>query len=441
MSNMSHNSGVVFNQSGIITSPNDVKKNSNFKNTYFNREWLAKMNKDFPKGVGEDNIIYWTLCLLSCGVEFRSKEDKERKKFQRDFYLYSKVMARILGVKNYCEVIYILDMLKKAGIIKYRCSGSSLMMSGVKIEVQFIKLRKYVGAIRPDRSEEEKKKHIDSVVYQKGFFYIALSDFIKEMMALLTKVKHGHKDTAIILLNNIVYKDEECENEDIYNHHIVQFGNKYFETNDGDVISENNYVIKVKELAKYLNISYSALNEMLDSLQARGYIRRRFVRNRGTVIVFSAFDLDKDDDNYDETLERIFTVLTLESYKYSVKRISDVLDEFNFLNRKRIKKIRTVIAKRKDDIFGVLKSLKTRVVQTLERIEREQMTEAVLADVEGFDVFDDTYGGYVEKVTKKRSPDAIFSFGTDVTPITTPANSRTVEFFEDLDEDEFDFPF
>ena len=49
---MSHNSGVVFNQSGIITSPNDVKKNSNFKNTYFNREWFAKMNKDFPKGVG-----------------------------------------------------------------------------------------------------------------------------------------------------------------------------------------------------------------------------------------------------------------------------------------------------------------------------------------------------------------------------------------------------
>lgn len=369
MSNMSHNSGVVFNQSGIITSPNDVKKNSNFKNTYFNREWLAKMNKDFPKGVGENNIIYWTLCLLSCVVELRKGEDDGR--FHKDFYLYSKILARTLGVKSYCEVIYILDMLKKAGIIKYRCSGSSLLMSGIKIEVQFIKLRKYVGAIRPDRSEAEKKNHVDSVVHQKGFFYIALSDFIREMMFLLPNVKHGHKDTVIILFNNIVYKDEECENEDIYNHHIVQFGNKYFETNDGDVISENNYVIKVKELAEYLNISYSALNETLDSLQARGYIRRRFVRNRGTVIVFSAFDSDKDDDDYDETLNRIFTVLTLESYKYSVKRISDVLDEFNFLNKKRIKKVRTVIAKRKDDIFGVLKSLKTRVVQTLERIERE----------------------------------------------------------------------
>ena len=430
MSNMSHNSGVVFNQSGIITSPNDVKKNSNFKNTYFNREWFAKMNKDFPKGVGEDNIIYWTLCLLSCVVEFREGEDDGR--FHKDFYLYSKVLARILGVKSYCEVIYILDMLKKAEIIKYRCSGSSLLMSGIKIEVQFTKLRKYIGAIRPDRTEAEKKNHVDSVVHQKGFFYIALSDFIREMMTLLPTVKHGHKDTAIILFNNIVYKDEECENEDIYNHHIVQFGNKYFETNDGDVISENNYVIKVKELAEYLNISYSALNETLDSLQTRGYIRRRFVRNRGTVIVFSAFDSDKDDDDYDETLNRIFTVLTLESYKYSVKRISDVLDEFNFLNKKRIKKVRTVIAKRKDDIFGVLKSLKTRVVQTLERIEREQMAEAALADAEGFDAFDDTYN---------RSPDAIFSFGTDVTPITTPVNSRTVEFLEDLDEDELDFPF
>ena len=60
------------------------------------------------------------------------------------------------------------------------------------------------------------------------------------------------------------------------------------------------------------------------------------------------------------------------------------------------------------------------------------MAEAALADAEGFDAFDDTY---------KRSPDAIFSFGTDVTPITTPVNSRTVEFLEDLDEDELDFPF
>lgn len=143
---------------------------------------------------------------------------------------------------------------------------------------------------------------------------------------------------------------------------MAQFGQTYIDA-DGETVSEANYVVRIGEWAGHLNLSYSELNETLDYLQRLGYIKRRFVRNRGTAIIFSALDSDKDDEDYDATINRIFKFIELNSYKYKMKRAEKRFTKYNYVNKRTKGHIKVYFAKKKADVLRVLTRFATALLK------------------------------------------------------------------------------
>lgn len=357
-----------FTKQDVNAATNEYKRNSNYKKVLVYREWLSDLCAHLPKESGRDNAIFWTLALLSCAIEI--KNDKEQpEKFCESFYLYLSSITKILGVKDFAGVVEVLNLMKSKGLIRYKTEGTSLNKSGIKFRIQLLKFTQYVNDGIYGRSEQDRADHIMNIVHQNGFFYAPLGDIIEWAVDAFPDMKHGYKDLCVVLFNNIVYKDEETENNEMYNHHVVQFGNEYIEA-DGNAISERIYITKVDELSAFLNLRYSELNEMLDVLQRRGIIRRRFIRNRGTAIVFSALDSDRNDEDYDGVVDKIFDFIAINSYKYKLKRAVKRFSRNNFINRIKTKLITTVVAKKRHELFELLETFKNRISEKVEKAER-----------------------------------------------------------------------
>lgn len=352
------------------------KRTANFDKNLVRREWLKTINSLFPREVYPRNYMFCMLVLISCAINTKKDEKGDKNTFYEHFYLYAKKATELLGVKGFSQVKEVLDTLAKAKLIRYKIEGSSLNKRGIKFRVQLLSCTEYINEGYFGRSNEDRENHIKNVNLQSGFCFVNLRHLIEKVTDALPDYSCGYKDVWVMLLNDTVYKDEQTENVDIYNHHIVQFGHHCCGDNEGDAISEPNYYINVEEFAKFLHISYSALNEMLNTMEDKRIITRHFIRNRGTAIVLTMLDEDRDDPDYNDTLDRVFEVITLEAYKYSIKRNSKKFDAHNFINKIITKGFEVIAVKRRDKIFKRLELFKNRVVDTI--MNNEKDTGAIL---------------------------------------------------------------
>lgn len=367
---------------------NGEKRTANFDKNLVRREWLKTINSLFPCEAYPRNYMFYMLVLVSCAINTKRDEKDDKNTFYEHFYLYAKKAAELLGVKGFPQVKEILDTLAKAKLIRCKIEGSSLNKRGIKFRVQLLSCTEYINEGYFGRSKEDRENHIKNVNFQNGFCFVNLRHLIEKVTNVIPDYPCGCKDVWVILLNDTVYKDEQTENEDMYNHHIIQFGHLCCGDNEGDAISEPNFYINVEELAKFLHISYSALNEMLNTMEDKRIITRHFIRNRGTAIVLTMLDEDRNDPDYNDTLDRVFEVITLEAYKYSIKRHSKKFGAHNFINKIITKGFEVIAVKRRDKVFKRLELFRNRVIDAI--MDNEKDTGVILkpAYASGLDDWD-----------------------------------------------------
>ena len=307
--------------------------------------------------------------------------------FHQHFYASTKKLREFFGVERFVQVTRILKELEKAGFIKYRLEGTCLNRGGIRFNVQMLKYTEFLFA-NSEGPGCDRDARIYNAVNSQGFLYVPLRRIINDVMKAFPNYAPGNKDILVHIFNNVVFKDEECMNYDAFKHHLAQFGQTYIDA-DGETVSEANYVVRIGEWAEHLNLSYSELNETLDYLQRLGYIKRRFVRNRGTAIILSALDSDKDDEDYDATINRIFKFIELNSYKYKMKRAEKRFTKYNYVNKRTKGHIKVYFAKKKADVFARLDEICNRLAQNIPLpFDEPRMTNSntVLATAAGPDI-------------------------------------------------------
>lgn len=373
-----------------IENPNNGKRNANLDKVLIYRAAIKQVANDVKKSRDDrrDDWAFYIVALLSLVIEdIEGDVLMDPEGFHQHFYASTKKLREFFGVERFVQVTRILKELEKAGFIKYRLEGTCLNRGGIRFNVQMLKYTEYLFT-NSEGSGCDRDARIYNAVNSQGFLYVPLRRIINDVMKAFPNYAPGNKDILVHIFNNVVFKDEECMNYDAFKHHLAQFGQTYIAA-DGDTVSEANYVVRIGEWAEHLNLSYSELNETLDYLQRLGYIKRRFVRNRGTAIIFSALDSDKDDEDYDATINRIFKFIELNSYKYKMKRAEKRFTKYNYVNKRTKGHIKVYFAKKKADVFARLDEICNRLAQNIPLpFDEPRMTNSntVLATAAGPDI-------------------------------------------------------
>ncbi len=373
-----------------IKNPNEGKRNANLDKVLIYRAAIKQVANDVKKSRDDrrDDWAFYIVALLSLVIEdIEGDVLMDPEGFHQHFYASTKKLREFFGVERFVQVTRILKELEKAGFIKYRLEGTCLNRGGIRFNVQMLKYTEYLFT-NSEGPGCDRDARIYNAVNSQGFLYVPLRRIINDVMKAFPNYAPGNKDILVHIFNNVVFKDEECMNYDAFKHHLAQFGQTYIDA-DGETVSEANYVVRIGEWAEHLNLSYSELNETLDYLQRLGYIKRRFVRNRGTAIIFSALDSDKDDEDYDATINRIFKFIELNSYKYKMKRAEKRFTKYNYVNKRTKGHIKVYFAKKKADIFARLDEICNRLARNIPLpFDEPRMTNSntVLATAAGPDI-------------------------------------------------------
>lgn len=143
---------------------------------------------------------------------------------------------------------------------------------------------------------------------RKGFFLVNKYWFSQTFFPSGDICSHGIKDLYILLRLNTSYQDNELLNKISDEHHIITWG-----TFDNKICSNNRMYITVSNLSKILHNNYKNVYRYILRLQNSGMIEKRFVRNKGLIIINTYLDLQESNSNnsvkntFDQVEKNIYT--------------------------------------------------------------------------------------------------------------------------------------
>ena len=282
----------------------DCKMNNCFEKKIISRELLYDISQISQRKY-KDNYFTKFLILLSNYVTYKGEEKYIAPRQKADMYIYSKRLMQEFNTRSFQDALNYLDYFKSLDLLDYFVSFEQAYHDA-KVYVRFLKFRTFLYADEND-NEIKRSKERYNINNHKGFFWIAANEMVDFFFNKISYA-HGIQDIFLFLYLFTTYQDDQTKNSVIKNHHVVNFGYSYGSIGNEKQLSVLTYMpklyITIKELADFFNLNQRSLLQMLQRLQFLGFIRKKFIRNKGTVIVMTC--LDKRFEKTEEETNKLF---------------------------------------------------------------------------------------------------------------------------------------
>lgn len=267
--------------------PCGLKMTNEYSKKFMSRQMLEYINS-FNGRKYNDNYFYWFIRLLSEAVSQDITNDWVKKQSNIDkpnLYTYHSRLSKVWGVKK-SEVNGILSFFADAGLIVYSAQKRPIPFKESKIFIRFKRFYDYLPPIERVRGKADVESHLFNIKHNRGYIYFPAKS-TTEFFFNKIHYSHGIKDLALLLYCNTIFNDDLENNNDIKNTYLVNFGG--YITDYTSTVIQNRY-IKLQSFAEYLQIPFSALNEMLMQMQRKGFLKKYYIRNKGTSIILSCLE-------------------------------------------------------------------------------------------------------------------------------------------------------